>query len=347
MLGAELTIEVRDALIACWRVWTPRLKSERGPREQNFSHAHDCMGIAGITLEATRDRGWAQHLSHADARLATRYATLELNGFPSWRGDLAAAAPDVVRTVIMGEVVAELASADANERYGTLQDLTHAGQSIVDLVGAMVLAELEQRSTLPMVALRCLLEVLSRGQFEGRERFTELALGRFAEATNPDIAAQYLGAAFTGDAARATTALIAKLDTLGTDEQTALAQRALPGIFGDNFPSASADAPRLDFESLLRLVRVAFRTIRVEEDREHRSGVVYSRDERDHAEQARSAAFNQLVGTPGRATYRRPAAAGGANRVSGAAGPDAGACLRPGGEGLGERTLACSRGTRL
>ena len=77
----------------------------------------------------------------------------------------------MVRTVIMGEVVAELASADANERYGTLQDLTHAGQSIVDLVGAMVLAELEQRSTLPMVALRRLLEVLSRGQFEGRERF--------------------------------------------------------------------------------------------------------------------------------------------------------------------------------
>ena len=89
-----------------------------------------------------------------------------------------------------------------------------------------------------------------------------------------------------GDAARATTALIAKLDTLGTDDQTALAQRALPGIFGDNFPSASVDARRLDFESLLRLVRVAFRTIRVEEDREHRSGVVYSRDERDHAEQS-------------------------------------------------------------
>lgn len=92
MLGAELAVEVRDALIACWRAWAPRLKSERGPGEQNFSYAHDCMGIAGITLEAARDHGWAQHLSPAEARVATRYATLELNGFPSWLVDLAAAA---------------------------------------------------------------------------------------------------------------------------------------------------------------------------------------------------------------------------------------------------------------
>ena len=51
------------------------------------------------------------------------------------------------------------------------------------------------------------------------------------------------------------------------------------------------------FESLDRLVGIAFRTIRIEEDHNRPSGQAYSPDDRDHAERARSAAFNQLVET--------------------------------------------------
>jgi hypothetical protein len=303
MLGAELATEVRDALIAHWRAWQPRVKSERERGQQNISYAHDCIGIAGITLEAVQDRNWAQELSAEEARLAARYATLELNGFPSWLSDVAAARPQEVCDVLMGEVLAELGSTDADQRYGTLQDLTHAGLTILNLVGPRLLGELQSRPEPPMAALRRMLEVLSRGRYEGREQFTEVALRRFTEAADHDVAAQYLGAAIAGDAQRATAALIAKLDTLEEGKQTALAQRVLPSIFGDRFDGASVDPQRLDFDSLLRLVRVAFRTIRLEEDRQRRSGVVYSFDGRDHAEQARSAAFNQLIGTPGRATY--------------------------------------------
>ena len=50
-------------------------------------------------------------------------------------------------------------------------------------------------------------------------------------------------------------------------------------------------------------MRLAYHTIRPEDDNVHPSGEVYSHDDRDDAEQARSAAFSRLVNTPGRATF--------------------------------------------
>jgi hypothetical protein len=48
---------------------------------------------------------------------------------------------------------------------------------------------------------------------------------------------------------------------------------------------------------------LAFTSIRIEDDNIHPSGVVFSPDERDDAENARNAAFNRLFNTPGRATF--------------------------------------------
>jgi hypothetical protein len=48
---------------------------------------------------------------------------------------------------------------------------------------------------------------------------------------------------------------------------------------------------------------MAYRTIRIEDDHNRPSGQPYSPDERDNAEHARGAAFNQLFETAGRATF--------------------------------------------
>jgi hypothetical protein len=56
-------------------------------------------------------------------------------------------------------------------------------------------------------------------------------------------------------------------------------------------------------ENLERLVRLGYETIRIEDDNIHPSGVVFSPNSRDHAEEARGAAFALLAATPGRATY--------------------------------------------
>jgi hypothetical protein len=54
---------------------------------------------------------------------------------------------------------------------------------------------------------------------------------------------------------------------------------------------------------LERLVKIAYKTLRVVEDNNRRSGEAYSPDDRDMAESARSAAFNEFASRPGRATF--------------------------------------------
>ena len=61
---------------------------------------------------------WSDQLSSEEAVLAARYATLKINGFPSWLSELAAAKPAEVRAVLMGEVEAELADAEAVSNSG-------------------------------------------------------------------------------------------------------------------------------------------------------------------------------------------------------------------------------------
>jgi hypothetical protein len=61
--------------------------------------------------------------------------------------------------------------------------------------------------------------------------------------------------------------------------------------------------PELPLDVLSKLVAVAFKTIRVEDDHQRANGAAYTPDERDNAERARGYAFNALVEVPGYPTF--------------------------------------------
>ena len=303
MLGPEVAAATRDGLIQHWRLWTPKLKSDRSVDERDQINIADCMGITGISIEAQMKPHWSERLSSDEAVLAARYATLEISGFPSWISELAAAKPAEVRKVLMGEVEAELADLEAASRFGVLEDISRADKPFLELMAPVLFEELVRRDDLTQNVLAPMLSVIAGGLREHRQRFAECALGRFKNADDMRIASLYLAAAFAVDSSAATDALMGRLDTLNADGQTALAKLILPSIFGTRFRSDDMARPALSFASLQRLVVMAYRTIRMEEDRNRPSGEAYSPDERDNAEQARGAAFNQLVETPGRATF--------------------------------------------
>jgi hypothetical protein len=70
MFGAEVAALIREALIAHWRLWHPRLKSHRKGTERNQVSMIDIMGITGISLEAAANPKWAEALSADEAVLA-------------------------------------------------------------------------------------------------------------------------------------------------------------------------------------------------------------------------------------------------------------------------------------
>ena len=92
------------------------------------------MGITGVTLEARTRERWAERLTSDEAILAASYATLEVYGFPWWLSDLAAAKPAEVRSVLMGEIAAELADPEPRPRYEVLDNLANADRSVTVLV---------------------------------------------------------------------------------------------------------------------------------------------------------------------------------------------------------------------
>jgi hypothetical protein len=303
MLGPEVAAALRDGLIQHWRLWTPKLKSARSADERNQINTADCIGVTGISLEARTKPDWAEQLSSAEALIAASYATLEINGFPSWLSQLAVAKPAEVRKVLMEEVGAELADLEAVTRFGVLEDLSRAAKPVVELMATVLFEELERRHDLTPNALAPMLSVIAGGLREHRERFVKCALDRFNNADDMRVGSLHLAAAFNIDSTTATGALMERLDRIDASAQTALVQLILPSIFGTHFRSDDTARPALSFASLQRLVVMAYRIVRIEDDHNRPGGEVYTPDERDHAEQARGAAFNQLVETPGRATF--------------------------------------------
>ena len=109
--------------------------------------------------------------------------------------------------------------------------------------------------------------------------------------------------AFTVDPDTAADALDTRLDSLSAGEQTELVERILPLLLGDRPLTSGLNPKLLTFSCLAKMVRIAYSAVRVSEDRQRESGTAYSPDQRDRAQWARTAAFNTLVATSGRATF--------------------------------------------
>lgn len=304
LIGPEAGLAFAREMRRMWRAWLPRPRSSRPPEERNQIARLDCMGITGISIEAASDPIWATKLTEAEAVRAARYATLEINGFPDWIRGLAQAWPSAVQQVLSPELIADLDNPNADAHRPTLDYVDRAGVEIARLAAAMLWQELKAREQLAPGALEPALSVLRKGAPESLyPEIYDLAISRFRTASSPHIAARYLGLACSFDAPAATDALIAKLSELSDEDGTTLVLWVLPQIFGSRFSPISGNSVSFDLPTLERLVILAYRTVRIENDNKHADGNAYSPDERDHAEEARSAAFNRLVQTPGRAAF--------------------------------------------
>jgi hypothetical protein len=258
------------------------------------------MGIAGVTMEAA-SANWASRLTPELAERATIYATLEMNGFPKWMSDLSSRWPQEVTNILTAEIAIELD--DSQRGLGILRDLARADPQTTTLMIPPMMRELEERPNLEAEALSEIVDIVEHASAPSqRARLLGLALERFDHSPTSTLASVYMALAFRLDSDAATEVLMRAIDDLPPVEQTQLVQRLLPEIFGSRFSDRPAVA-RLSLRVLERLVRLSFRTLKVEDDNKHPSGVVYTPDSRDDAEDARSAAFNQLSSIPGQATF--------------------------------------------
>ena len=134
----------RTAFIARWRVSTPELWSERLNKERNVMPYSWVYGLCGVMAEAETPE-WAKLLSSDDARLAARYATVEINGFAPFIVELARVKPTDVDALLGNELDAELTFGGSHSHLPVLQDLTHADMVLKNLLKPRLIAFLKRQ----------------------------------------------------------------------------------------------------------------------------------------------------------------------------------------------------------
>jgi hypothetical protein len=185
-----------------------------------------------------------------------------------------------------------------------LRTIDRTDASVSRTIASDLFLELNKRPDLPAEHLAPLLRIINRGLgTSDREEFAKTCLQRFNHTIDPELASLYLRALFEDTPEQATDAYVKKLDSLSDQNQSILATHAMPAIFGGRFGRDDAPSVSIPSDVLERLVVIAFRTIRVEEDNNRPSGEVFSPNTRDDAEGARSNIFGMLVETPGQATF--------------------------------------------
>lgn len=303
VIGREALDPLRDAFIRFWRHWTPTLRNARPAGQRNVIANFDSIGLAGVSLEAAASPQWSQDLTESEASRAAGYATLELNGFPDWLTPLAARWPNAVREVLVSELAAELEAAAPTPEIDVLQDLRHAGVELQRLVAPYLYDLLKRRPHFPFHVLEYVLNILTHG-LEDSAEFARFLLDRAGNETYLEHRASYFEYAFQLAPALTYTALKRLIDRQKQKERQGLMQVILVRICGGAYGENAAALQRAPFETLVSLIKLAYRTIRMKEDNDHSDGAAYRSNTRDDAEGARSVLFRVLVETPGEATFQ-------------------------------------------
>jgi hypothetical protein len=297
---------LRETMMAAWRTDRPTLRSERPDNQKNTFLVRWQFGLAGIAAEAEESH-WAKRLTEAEAELACRYAPMELNGFPSWLESLAVEHPVAVDRVLGAELSLSLReAADANAYSSFLQDIRHASAIIAALfvprIGAW-LSEVTQvdakPNNLPGQSIRQAIEILIKSGSDDDRRLIEItAIQRLANGLAVPIANVWLSALFHLNPAAGVETLEKGLEATAASK-TGEGARLFAELFDRDYGNIGIDLRASGFSPplLLRLLRLAYQHVRIEDDAHHEGS--YSPNTRDNAERSRNAVLSALLSTTG------------------------------------------------
>jgi hypothetical protein len=293
IFGKEVATAAREGLTKVWRSLAPAQRT-----------TIDLIGLVGLSLEASAPK-WAERLSRHEATAAVGYAVLELNRLPPWLRDLAVAWPAETVEALMQEIRSELSTPDS-KHYDVLGKIAHTDDALIEIFAPALLNEILKGVAVPPNALSPALQILERGlRAEDSARFVALAIERFNQESELEVAAHYVVAIFNFDPQIATNALLVKLATLSPEEKKALFNRFLELAFSDaKHRSQKHESPELTTEVLDQLARTIFQTNTHRIGSERPSGVVYNMRDDDRTDWTRNVVLNRLAATPGAATFR-------------------------------------------
>lgn len=304
--GKEIAERLRRNLMRIWRNENPTLPSERSPDQRNTYLRRWDFGLAALYAEA-EDPAWATRLTEEEARLAARFAPMELNALPKWMESLAAAHPNAVDAILGNELSWELSSEPgANGRSMLLQNISYAPAPVAKLFLSRLAEWLEGEGDADVSEgdaagltqrLRQVIDVmLQHGDEETRRQVFVASKGRLESDPPEDLAFVWLPALMRVNPDAGVSALEDRNRNIDPGPRTR-AVTWFGTLFGDRQRAINLKDPEFTPRLLLRLLRLSLKHVRVADDVEHEG--VYRPDTRDSAQDARYAIVDAILEAKG------------------------------------------------
>jgi len=300
--GDNVARAYRDAAIAHWRRFTPKLRSE-GDNTSSTPYSL-VFAMAGLEIEAREVDGFPAYLSEAEIRHALRYLTWELNGFPAWLKAMHQAFPSLVMDAILAELHWELMHSDPDSpMHYILHDLVYYAPWLYSSLVAPLLDWMEGNVISNQSVLRYCLQIFIGGGADC-ERLAELAQSKIKDAYSIGNLAAWYAVWIDIDSSAAIPELEGWLSSLNEDVASQAAQLFIAELMGGRRVKKIGNG-RLSYQNvdhLKFLYTLMHQYISVKDDI-HRENGVYSPGLRDDAQDARHALLKLLSEMPGKKTY--------------------------------------------
>lgn len=305
-LGKDIADRLRLTLMRQWRDDRPTLTSERPDDAKGTYLVKWQLGLAGIYAES-EDPGWATRLSSEEARLATRYAPMELNSLPSWMESLIEVHPTEVEVTLGSELIYELNGDVENHFHSmTLQEIGLAPSSVRALFLPRIKDWLDTKiGQLPLDShekgeIERLVQVTSflakYGDISIESRLCEIAREQFTGNPTGPLSQVWLNLLMSYDVKSGVDGLEQRIQSV-TPSNRSEAVTLIGNLFGGRERGINFTASQFSAPILLRLMRLIYRHVRPEDDVHHDEA--YTPDTLDNAEQTRSNIVNVLLAFKG------------------------------------------------
>ena len=301
--GDEVARFYRDGTLSFWRNHDPKLRSEGAPPNQTTYAV--IIGLTGLEIEANETKDWPKNLSAVEVERACKYASFELNGFPTWFPKLFTTHSTVVSDFLMREVRYELSiEKPETESHYIISDVSWSGQWAWDQIAPSIYELLKTVEPKNLSNLDNLLKILQGSTFPD-DLIEELASQKCRALTKLDHVARWF-AVWTGIAPEAAIAsLKARIGKIAhRKKRTLFAMTFVSHLWGGR--RGDGTAVRQAFktpEYLKSLYMLMHEHIRRKEDINRAGTGVYSPGLRDDAQDARNSLFGLLSKIPGKESF--------------------------------------------
>ena len=305
LLARAFSPDVADAAAKMFaRYWRSHPINDAYVTRRGHPTSLEKAALIGLAVDGQQTPEFQNSCSDEDVVRATHLALYELNCFPDWAPLLWSIHPYIVEPILRKEIHWEF---NQNPENGitchVIQRFAQTGEPFRSMVADWIQKELERSSPNCINTLSQSLKVITDSKSGFKERLSKLASKRFFEDCE-DHKMLWLSIWIGTEADKALDALGQWIESQNSQsEQQALVIMLLNNMFKLGFYRYGEHYSDFDnLDSLAQFLRIVFTHIRMDEDVEHEG--VYSVEERENAEQARSNLYRRLLDTPGERAYK-------------------------------------------